>query len=441
VVDVTAAPSTHDLIARYVSRGVKVWAPAAIVQGRGDLFEDEHGVMWRDWAGGLGALNLGHAHPRVVAAVQAQAARFLHTDFGILPYRSYPELARRLSGYAPGGGPRKTAFFNSGTEAVENAVKVARHATGRYALIAFDGAFHGRTYMALSLSSRVDPYKVGVGPFLPEVYRAPYPYAYRAGAADPEAHGNACLDVLRRMFLTHVPPASVAAVVVEPVQCEGGFVIPPPGWLRGLRRICDEHGMLLIVDEVQTGCARSGRFFAHEHAGVVADLLVVGGSLASGLPLSGVVGHAALMDRVPPGGLAGTFVGNPLSCGAALATLDVIEEDHLAERAVHIGDRLVSRLRESQAKYPWLGDVRALGAFVGFEIVADPDTRTPDPGRTRAILDQAMARRLLLIKAGVDDNVVRLAPPLVVTDADLEVGLRLLEDAFASADRRAAGSP
>jgi len=436
-----APTSTHDLIARHVCRGVKVWAPAAIVRGQGDMFEDESGAVWRDWAGGLGALNLGHAHPRVVAAIQAQAARFLHTDFGILPYRSYPELARRLGAYAPGAVPRKAVFFNSGAEAVENAVKIARHATGRHALIAFDGAFHGRTYMALTLSSRVDPYKIDIGPFLPEVYRAPYPYPYRAGATDPEAHGAACLASLRRMFLTHVQPDRVAAVVVEALQCEGGFVVPPHGWLRGLRDICDEHGMLFIVDEVQTGCARSGRFFAHEHAGVIADLIVVGGSLASGLPLSGVVGHAALMDRVPPGGVAGTFVGNPLSCAAALATLDVIEEDRLAERAVRIGERLASRLRASQERYPWIGDVRALGALVAFEIVGDPASRAPDAGRTRALLDEAMARRLLLIKAGVDDNVVRLAPPLVAADADLDLGCSVLEEVFASVDRRAAGSP
>ena len=398
-----------------------------MVRAEGARLWDADGHVYLDLSGGVGCLNVGHSHPKVIAAITEQAQRFTHTDFTVAPYEAYVAVAERLVALAPGAGPKRAALFNSGAEAVENAVKVARAATGRPALIAFEGAFHGRTYLALSLTSRVDPYKRRLGPFMPEVYRAPYPDPYRTPSADPTAY---VMDHLERMLVAQVAPDAVAAVIVEPVLGEGGFVVPPPDFLPALRALCDRHGILLIVDEIQTGFGRTGRMFAVEHSGVAPDLLVVGKSLAAGMPLSAVVGRADVFDQVPPGTLGGTYVGNPVACAAALAVLEVIEEERLVERARLLGAVLEARLAAWAARYPLVGEARGLGAMRAVELVRDRATRTPAPEATAAVLRQALAGGVLALRAGLYGNVIRFLMPLVIAEEDLQRALDILEEAL-----------
>ncbi|MDQ7827660.1 MAG: 4-aminobutyrate--2-oxoglutarate transaminase [Armatimonadota bacterium] len=408
--------------------------PVFVVRAEGARLWDADGHVYLDLSGGVGCLNVGHSHPKVVAAITEQARRFIHTDFTVAPYEAYVAVAERLVALAPGAGPRRAALFNSGAEAVENAVKVARAATGRPALIAFEGAFHGRTYLALSLTSRVDPYKRRLGPFMPEVYRAPYPDPYRTPSADPTAY---VMDHLERMLVAQVAPDAVAAVIVEPVLGEGGFVVPPPDFLPALRALCDRHGILLIVDEIQTGFGRTGRMFAVEHSGVTPDLLVVGKSLAAGMPLSAVVGRADLFDQAPPGALGGTYVGNPVACAAALAVLEVIEEERLVERARRLGEVLEARLAAWAARYPLVGHARGLGAMRAVELVHDRTTRAPAPDATAAVLREALARGVLALRAGLYGNVIRFLMPLVIAEEDLQRALDILEEALAKVQQTA----
>jgi 4-aminobutyrate aminotransferase len=321
----------------------------------------------------------------------------------------------------------KAAFFNAGTEAVENAVKFARLATKRSAVIAFEGAFHGRTFMSLSLTSKTRPYKAGMGPFAPEVYRLPFPNEFR-GVTTTDA-----LEALERAFTMQVAPESVAAIVVEPVQGEGGFVVAPPEFLAGLRRVCDRHGIVLVADEVQTGFARTGRFFACEHYDVEPDLVCVAKSIAMGLPLSGVLGRASIMDAGHVGAVGGTYVGNPVALAAALAVLDVIESEALVERSARIGDTIRSRMHAWQERWPAIGDVRGLGSMLAIEFVTDGEARTPAPELARAVVDAALTRGLLLITCGVYGNCIRVLVPLVVTDVELDEALGAWEDALAAA--------
>ena len=374
--------------------------------------------------GGVGVLNVGHTHPQVVAAAQEQLARFSHTDFTIVPYEVYVDLAERLVAVSPFTGPAKAAFFNSGAEAVENAVKIARLATGRAGVIAFSGAFHGRTLMAVSLTSKVHPYKAGLGPFSAEVYRAPYPNAYRG----PDA-ATALAD-LEAMFETQVAPVDVAAIVFEPQQGEGGFIPAPQEFVEGLRRIADEHGIVLVADEVQTGFARTGRMFAMEHYGVEPDLITVAKSIAGGLPLSGVIGKAAIMDAPHEGAIGGTYVGNPVALAAAVAVLDVIEQEGLVERAVAVGDQIRARMLDWQRRWERIGDVRGLGAMLAIELVDDPASKQPAPALASAVIDAALANGLLLLKAGVYGNCIRVLCPLVVSDGELDEALDAWERAL-----------
>ncbi len=317
---------------------------------------------------------MGHTNEAVSAALHAQIDRFLHTDFTVIPYEPYVELAERLVARLPISGDKKAVFFNSGAEAVENAVKIAKLATARHAVISFERAFHGRTLMAMSLTSKLSPYKAGMGPFAPEVYRAPYPYVYRDTSADPS--GDA-LEALRAMFTTHVAAGSVAAVIFETVQGEGGFIVPPVEWVRGLREICSEHGIVLIADEVQSGFGRTGKLFAIEHFGVEPDLIVMAKSMAAGVPMSGVAGRAEIMDAAPDSAIGGTFVGSPLGCVAAIAVLDEIERRDLLGRGVEIGARMRSRFEQLQRRYPEVGDVRGLGPMLAVEFVSDPVGKQP----------------------------------------------------------------
>ncbi|MCL8209041.1 MAG: 4-aminobutyrate--2-oxoglutarate transaminase [Actinomycetia bacterium] len=429
-------PQSRAVLARLgasVARAVSPSVPVVVDHAQGALLTDVDGNTFIDFTGGVGVLNVGHAHPAVVAAVKTQTDRFLHTDFSVVPYASYIELAERLAARFPGGGPARVAFFNSGAEAVENAVKIARLATGRKALVAFEGAFHGRTYMALSLTYKTRPYKAGFGPFVPDVYRVPYPYPYRCpwGSAGHPC-GGPDYAALTEALTHQVAPDDVAAVIVEPVLGEGGFVVPPPDFLPWLRRFTAQHGILLIADEVQTGFGRTGRFFACEHAGVVPDLLVFAKSVADGLPLSGVMGPPAVMDRPDPGQLGGTYVGNPLAVAAAHAVLDVFEQEDLLARARRQGEILQTRLGQLAGRDPRIGEVRGLGAMVGMELVQDRTTRRPDADLADRLVREALRRGLLLLRAGVAHNVIRFLAPLVTPEAVLEEGLAILADALAA---------
>jgi 4-aminobutyrate aminotransferase/(S)-3-amino-2-methylpropionate transaminase len=411
--------------ARVVANAKSIVLPIVAREARGATITDVDGNTFIDFTGGVGCVNVGHAHPRVVEAATEQLGRFIHTDFTVVPYEPYVELAERLLARAPFTAPAKAAFFNAGTEAVENAVKFARLATGRPAVIAFEGAFHGRTLLSMTLTSRPHPYKLGMGPLAPEVYRAPFPSDYRG--PDTET----ALAALRRLFVTQVAAEQVAAIIVEPVQGEGGFLPAPQGFLEGLRAICDEHGICLIADEVQTGFARTGKLFAIEHYGVEPDLITVAKSIAAGLPLSGVLGKAEILDAAHDGAVGGTYVGNPVAQAAALAVLDVIDEEGLCERATAIGETMRARMLGWQERFPAVGDVRGLGAMLAIELVADRATKKPAPELTQEVLDAALQRGLLLLKAGVHGNAIRVLMPLVLTDGELDEALAVWEDALA----------
>jgi 4-aminobutyrate aminotransferase / (S)-3-amino-2-methylpropionate transaminase / 5-aminovalerate transaminase len=409
-----------------VAHPLRVHAPVVAAEARGSTITDVDGNTFIDFVGGVGVLNVGHGHPRVVQAIHDQVERFVHTDFTIVAYELYVEIAERLGVLAPISGETRSAFFNAGAEAVENAVKLARLHTGRQAVMAFEGAFHGRTLLALTMTSKTHPFKTGLGPFAPEVYRAPFPNAYRG----PDA--PAALAALERMFATHVPAENIAAVVFEPQLGEGGFTPAPSVFVEGLRELCDEHGIVLVADEVQTGFGRTGRMFAMEHFEVEADLIVVAKSIAGGLPLSGVVGRAAIIDDAHKGAIGGTFIGNPVALAAASAVLDVFEEEELVARACTIGEALRGRMLEWQRRWPRIGDVRGLGAMLAIELVADPATKDPAPELAAAVIDEALQRGLLLLKAGVYGNCIRVLCPLTISDGELDEGLDVWEDALAA---------
>jgi 4-aminobutyrate aminotransferase/(S)-3-amino-2-methylpropionate transaminase len=376
---------------RVIADPLSIFLPVVIERGEGATLTDVDGNTFIDFTGGVGCLNVGHAHPRVVDAVQEQAAKFLHTDFTIVPYETYVTLAERLVETAPISGPAKAAFFNAGTEAVENAIKFARAYTERPAVIGFEGGFHGRTLLSLTLTSKTHPYKAGLGPFAPEVYRLPFAQDYR-GPSAAEA-----LAALERAFLTTVAAENVAAIVVEPVQGEGGFVVAPPEFLEGVRRICDDNGIVLVVDEVQTGYGRTGRMWGIEHYDVEPDLMTIAKSIAAGLPLSGVIGKAEIMDAPGDSAIGGTYVGNPVAQAAALAVLDVLEEESLVERAGQIGETIRSRMQAWQQRWDAIGDVRGLGAMLAIELVHDRATKDPAPELASAVVEAAAARGLLLL--------------------------------------------
>jgi 4-aminobutyrate aminotransferase/(S)-3-amino-2-methylpropionate transaminase len=411
---------------RVVASPLAINLPIVADEARGALLTDLDGNTFVDFTGGVGVLNVGHANPAVVSAIQEQAARFTHTDFTVVSYEVYAELAERLVALAPFRGPAKAAFFNSGAEAVENAVKIARLATGRPGVIGFTGAFHGRTWMALTLTAKAEPYKRGLAPFAPEVYRAPFPNLYR-GPDAPTA-----LAALEDLLANQLSPEAVAAIVFEPQQGEGGFLPAPPEFVEGLRRIADAYGIVLVADEVQTGFARTGRMFAMEHFGVEPDLMTVAKSIAGGLPLSGVIGKAEIMDRPHEGAIGGTYVGNPVAMAAGVAVLDVIAQEGLVERAAAIGDTIRTRMLAWQERWPRIGDVRGLGAMLAIELVSDPATKEPAPELATAVVDAALERGLLLLKAGTYGNCIRVLCPLVISDAELDEALAVWEEALAA---------
>jgi 4-aminobutyrate aminotransferase/(S)-3-amino-2-methylpropionate transaminase len=409
---------------RVVADPLSVFLPVVIDRGEGATLTDVDGNTFLDFTGGVGCLNVGHSHPKVVAAAQEQLGRFAHTDFTIVPYEVYVTLAERLVAAAPFSSPAKAAFFNAGTEAVENAIKFARAYTGRPAVIGFEGGFHGRTLLSLSLTSKTHPYKAGLGPFAPEVYRVPFPNEYR-GPSAAEA-----LEALERALITQVAAETVAAIVIEPVQGEGGFVVAPKNYLQSVRKLCDEHGIVLVIDEVQTGFGRTGKLFATEHYGVEPDLMTVAKSIAAGLPLSGVIGKAEIMDAPGDSAIGGTYVGNPVAQAAALAVLDVFEEEGVCERAAQIGEAIRGRMESWQERWPEIGDVRGLGAMLAIELVKDPATKQPDADKASGVVEAAAEHGLLLLKSGIYSNCIRVLVPLIVSDVELEEALGVWEEAL-----------
>ena len=382
---------------------------------------DVEGKRYIDFAGGIGVLNTGHRHAKVMAAVQAQMERYTHTCFQVMPYEPYVALAERLNRLAPGDAPKKSLFLTTGAEAVENAVKIARAYTGRSAIIAFNGGYHGRTMMTLGLTGKVAPYKVGFGPFPSEIFHAPFPVALHGISVEQS------LAALQNIFKVDVEPERVAAIIIEPVQGEGGFYTAPFEFLQSLRALCDQHGILLIADEVQAGAGRTGKMFAMEHSGVVPDLTTLAKSIAGGFPISAVVGRADIMDSVGPGGLGGTYAGSPLGCAAALAVLDVFEQEGIYERSLALGERIQGRLRQMSERFSCIGDVRGLGSMVAMELFKGSESRTPDPDLTKALVALAAERGLILLSCGMYGNTIRVLVPITGADELIDEGMDIIE--------------
>ena len=425
--------STKELLAMresQVPRGPYNVTPIFVESARGAVLRDVEGREYIDFAGGIGVQNVGHCAPEVVRAIQRQAERFIHTCFHVTMYESYIELAKRLNELTPGDFHKKTFFLNSGAEAVENAIKISRYATKRPAVVAFENAFHGRTYMALTLTSQVDPYKWGFGPFCSEVYRIPFAYCYRCplGLKYPACEVH-CADFLKKCFVTHIAPDSVAAVIVEPVQGEGGIIVPPPEFLIKIQEICESSGILLIIDEIQTGLGRTGKLFASEHFGLAPDILLTGKSIAGGLPLAGVTGRTELMDLPHPGSLGGTYSGNPIACEAGLAVLNLLDR-RLLQRTVNMGERVKAAFMDLQTRFEIIGDVRGIGLMAGMELVKSRETKEPARHETHELVKRCYEKGLILLSCGVHQNVIRTLIPMVITDEQLETGLKILEEGF-----------
>ena len=432
VTERSATQSVVDARERYVARGVAT-PPLVVARAGGTHIEDVDGKSYLDFAGGLGCQNLGHGPASVVAAIHEQVDRYLHQCFMVGMYEPYVEACRRLDELSPcRGEEQKSILLNSGAEAVENAVKIARVATGRPAVVTFDRAFHGRTLLTMTMTSKVVPYKRGFGPFAPEVYRAPAPYPYRGVTTDD------AIQALELLFKGDVDPESVACVVLEPVQGEGGFIPMPEDFPARLAELCAKHGILYVDDEVQSGVGRTGTVWAIERYGVEPDLMVSGKSLGGGLPLAGVTGRAEVMDAVPAGGLGGTFGGNPVACAAAVAILDEVATLEFRERAESIGTRIRAGLEEMAERIEAIGEVRGLGAMQAIELVEDRETKAPAAGITTATLGAARERGLIILACGLYGNVVRVLVPLVISDEDLERGLEILEEALVEVSGRTA---
>jgi 4-aminobutyrate aminotransferase / (S)-3-amino-2-methylpropionate transaminase / 5-aminovalerate transaminase len=434
-------PASRVLTARRqlaVSHAVPATTSIAVAHAEGAVITDADGNRLIDFAGGIGTLNVGHRHPRVLEAVRAQVDRYFHVAFPVSTYEPYVELAERMNRVTPGNHDKRTLFVNSGAEAVENAIKAARFFTGRQAVVCFEHAFHGRTNLTMGLTAKVMPYKKGFGPFAPEIYRIPFPYCYRCrtgGQADGRTGGPCCMasrDYLEHLFAGVVDPGSVAAIIIELELGEGGFVPAPGDYVAALAAFAKDHGILLIADEIQTGFGRTGKMFASEHYDLVPDLIITAKSLGGGLPLAAVTGRADVLNAPQVGGLGGTYGGNPVCCAAALAVLDVMEREHLADRGARIGTIISERFRRWAGSHQVIGDVRGLGAMVAMELVTDRATKAPDKDRTGRVLLEALRRGLILLSAGTYGNVIRVLVPLTIEDTVLEEGLGVMEQALAA---------
>lgn len=427
-------PKSKELVERrkkYVPKGISNNCHSFVKKAHGAIVEDVDGNHYIDFAGAIGTLNVGHSHPRVVRALQEQASHFIHTGFNVMMYESYINLAERLCALAPGAFDKKAAFFNSGAEAVENAVKIARKHTKRQGIISFTRGFHGRTLMTMTMTSKVKPYKFGFGPFAPEVYKAPYPYVYRRpDGMSEQQYSTMIIEQFEQFLLAEAAPETIAAVVMEPVQGEGGFIVPDITFVQRVREICTQYGILFVADEIQTGFARTGKYFAIDHFEVVPDLITISKSMGAGVPISGVIGRAEIMEAADVGELGGTYSGSPLGCRAALTVLDIIESENLNVRAQKIGARATQKMKELAERYPCIGDIRGLGAMCAIEIVKDRQSKTPDKEGVGKIVKAAGERGLMLLSAGLYGNVIRFLMPLTITDDQLEEGLHILEEAF-----------
>jgi len=429
-------PKSQELMRRRtaaVARGVAHATPVFAARAEGATIEDVDGNRFIDFAGGIGCTNVGHRSDRVVAAIRAQVDRFLHTCFSVAPYGDYIALAEKLNSLVPGDFAKKTILVNSGAEAIENAVKIARCHTRRPSIICFEDAFHGRTMLTMSMTSKTHPYKAGFEPFAADIYRIPYAYCYRCSySLKYPSCGMFCAHHLEDTFKRVVAAEAVAAIVAEPVIGEGGFVAPPPEFFPVLQEICKKRGILFIADEVQTGFGRTGRLFACEKYGIVPDLLVSAKSLGGGMPLAAVTGRAEIMDAPGPGGLGGTFGGNPVSCAAALAVIEILEKENLSARAELLGEKFAARAREWQRRWPLIGEVRGLGAMQALELVRSRETREPAKAETEQIMRFCYEHGLLTISAGTYGNIIRVLVPLMIPDAQFDEGLAVLEGALAA---------
>jgi len=416
----------HDRRLAATPRGIGVMANFFIDRALNSEVWDVEGKRYIDFAGGIAVLNTGHRHPKMVAAIEAQLHKFTHTCYQVLPYESYVTLAERINKLAPGNHEKKTCFFSSGAEAVENAIKIARASTGRPGIIAFSGAFHGRTMMGCALTGKVSPYKVGFGPFPAEIYHLPFPIDLHGVSVEDS------IDAMHLLFKADIDPKRVAAIIIEPVQGEGGFYAAPPALMQALRKECDEHGMLLIYDEVQTGFGRTGKLFAAEHYDVMPDIITMAKSMAGGTTLSAVCGKADVMDGPAPGGLGGTYAGNPLAIAASHAVIDIIEEEKLVERSNILGAKLMARLKAAQAKVPALKEVRGLGSMIAAEFF-DPATNEPSMDAVKRVQQAALAEGLILLTCGVYGNAIRFLYPLTIQDEVFDEALDIIDRAFAQA--------
>ena len=416
---------------KHVPQGPFNITTAFIKEARGAVMIDVDGRELIDFAGGIGVNNVGHCHPKVVAAIKDQAEKYIHTCFHVAMYEPYVELAVRLNELAPGDFPKMTMFANSGAEAVENAVKVARYFKKRPAIICFESSFHGRTYMAMSLTSKIKPYKLGFEPFVPEIYRIPFAYCYRCsfGLKYPGCE-TACADYLEDFFIGNVAAESTAAVIAEPITGEGGFITPPPEYFPKLKKICDKYDIALIIDEVQAGAGRTGKFFAIEHWGVEPDLITLAKSFAGGMPLSAVIGREEMINKPHVGGLGGTYSGNPVSCRAALAVMEILLEDGLLEQAENLGKKLLPRLLSLQENHEIIGEVRGKGPMLALELVRDRETKEPATDDTKKLVRLCYEKGLILLSCGNFGNVIRTLMPFVITDEELEKGLGILEESL-----------
>lgn len=419
----------HDLRGKVIAKGNASGTDRYIDHARGAIITDVEGQDYIDFGGGIAVMNVGHSHPKVVQAIKDQVEKFTHTCFMVTPYASPVKLAQKLCDAVPGDSPKAVMFVNSGAEAVENAVKIARYYTQKTGIIAFESAFHGRTLMGMTLTSKVKPYKYGLGPFAPEVYRMPYANCYRCpfGKNYPDCN-VACADHLEEFFLSHVAAEQTAAIIVEPVQGEGGFIAPPKEYYQKLKAICEKNGVLMIADEIQSGMGRTGHMFAMEYYGVEADITTVAKSLAAGMPLSAVVGKKEIMDCVHPSGIGGTYNANPLACEAALAVFDIFETEDLVGRAKRLGEKLQTILHGLKEKHALIGDVRGLGPMIAIELVHDRQAKTPAADKAKELVKYCLDKNLILLACGTYGNVIRFLMPLVITDEQLDQGMQIVDN-------------
>jgi 4-aminobutyrate aminotransferase/(S)-3-amino-2-methylpropionate transaminase len=429
-------PKSEELIKQrndFVPPGVYLVQPVTIRDSEGALVTDVDGNTLLDFTSGIGVTSLGHSKKEIVNTICEQAGKLIHSCIHVANYEPYVKLAKKLTEITPGDFKKRTLMLNSGSEAVENAIKIVRQSTGRPNIISFENSFHGRTYMAMTLTGKWDPYKVGLGPFVPGVFFTPFPYSYRCpwGTDDPEECGKAAIHhIEKNLFKTQVDPSTVGAIITEPVQGEGGFIDPPENFLPMLKDLCDEHDIQLIIDEVQTGFARTGKMWAIEHFGVEPDVMIMAKAIASGLPLSAVVAKEELAADIYPGSLGGTYGGNPIACATALKVIEIIERENIVEKSAKMGKTLRKRLDELQYKHEKIGEVRGLGPMLAMEFVKDKSTKKPDPDTSSKIMKECLKNGLMTLKAGLYSNAIRLHPPLTIEEEYLDIGMDILENAI-----------